>query len=221
MISPPNNQAVGNLKDDVEVFGVDQLSRGADFIPSPTKKMKSLCDTPYNPGSRINLAAEDIEDEVFNDEENKIFDSVLDDASLLYDILEAVKAKSSKRVTENEFTMLFDLQEKIIHAFSEIKEKYLFMKLGYSERKNTTEVNPILVEMKKINEHLTVVEGSLGKMIHVLHQFFNHLKLNQLGFQGERSLLFPLSLTQTFQELNLLKFMVLNLLEILSLLKIF
>ena len=95
---------------------MDQLSRGADFIPSPTKILKSLCDAPYNPGSRINLAAEDIEDEVLNGKENKNFDSVLDDASLLYEILEAVKGKSSKRVTENEFTMLFDLQEKIIHA---------------------------------------------------------------------------------------------------------
>ena len=111
-----------------------------------------------------------------------------------------MKAKSSKRVTENEFTMLFDLQEKIIHAFSEIKEIYLFMKLGYSERKNTTEVNPILDEMKKIKQHLTVVEGSLGKMIHLLHQFFNHLKLNQPGFQGGKCLLFPLSLSQIFQK---------------------
>ena len=159
MNSPPNNQAVGNLKDDVVILGVDQLSRGADFIPSPTKILKSLCDAPYVHGG-INLVNEDIEDKVFDDEENKIFDSVLDAASLLHEILEAVKAKSSKRITENEFTQLFDIQEKMVDAFDEIKGKYLFAKLGSSERK-TTEINPILDEMKKINERLTVLEGSL------------------------------------------------------------
>jgi len=162
LLQQEDGSVAESSSNDVKVLGVDQISRGVDFTLSPTKILKSLCDAKPTEQDRFAPIVEPdhFEKDVLDDREYDLFENAIQCLNNLGFILDAVKGKSSKRVTEQDFIKLDTIQDNFYEFISTIKEKFIFAKLGASEAKGQN-VDPILEEIKKINTRIAALEGNL------------------------------------------------------------